>query len=100
MPTIVDPKLTPAQILIYDAIREGITRHNLCPSQGEIRRALQCSTTTIMNALRVLENKGHITRERFSPRGIQLVDPERKLAKYPVAPWDEDADTPLIWDDI
>lgn len=100
MPTVVDPKLTPAQILIYDALRDGIVNHGICPSQGEIRKALQCSTTTIMNAFRVLEQKGHITRERYAARAISLVDPERRLSKYPVAPWEEDADTPLIWDDV
>jgi biotin operon repressor len=97
MPIVVDPKLTPAYIAVYHAIREGIIEHGISPSQSELRRALGCSTTTIINAVRELKKKGHITGEKFVARGIRLVDPERKLSRVPLAPWDEDLDTPNVW---
>lgn len=97
MPIVVEPKLTPAYIAVYHAIREGITEHGICPSQSELRRALGCSNTTVVNAVRELKKRGHITAEKFATRGVKLVDPERKLSRTPVAPWDEDLDTPNVW---
>lgn len=97
MPVVVDPKLTPAYIAVYHAIREGIVEHGICPSQTELRKALGCSTTTIINAVRELKKNGHIKGEKFAARGIKLVDPDRKLSRTPLAPWEEDLDTPNIW---
>lgn len=97
MPVIVDKTLTPAYIAVYNAIREGIVEHDLCPSQTELRKAIGCSSTTIVNAVRELKARGYITQEKFVTRGISLVDPNIRLSRKEIDPWEEDLDTPRIW---
>lgn len=97
MPIVVDPSLTPAYIEVYNAIREAILRHKIAPSQTELRRALGCSSTTVVNALRELKKRGYIEQQKFAVRGLSLVDHDLKLSRKPVDPWEEDLDTPNIW---
>lgn len=97
MPTVVDPSLTPAYIEVYNAIREAILHHKTAPSQTELRNALGCSSTTVVNALRELRKRGYIEHQKYTVRGLSLVDPELRLSRKPVDPWEEDLDTPRIW---
>lgn len=97
MPVIVEPKLRPAYIATYNAIREAITVHGVSPSLRELMAGLGVSQTTVIAAIKELKKRGHITQEKFAARSIRLVDPERILSKTPVDPWDEDLDTPRIW---
>jgi DNA-binding MarR family transcriptional regulator len=97
MPTVVDPKLRPSHLEIYEAIRQAWLHKHIGPSKKDLHRATGYSTTTIMTVINDLHKKGHVTYEKFKERGTRPVDLSRKLSATPVAPWDEDLDTPQIW---
>jgi hypothetical protein len=97
MSIIVDPTLRQSYIWVYNAIREAITEHGIAPSKAEIARAVGCSSATVINGIRELKNRGHITIEKYVARSVRLVDPERKLSCRPLAPWEEDLNIPKLW---
>lgn len=97
MPLIVDPSLAPATIEVYNAIREALIKYQIAPSQPELARAVGCSGTTVVKALSALRKKNYIDHQRYTTRGVTLPDPDLRLSRKSVDPWDEDTDTPAIW---
>ena len=97
MPVIVDSSLTPAFIEVYHAIREALIKHKIAPSQKELQTAVGCSATTIVKAISALKKRGYIEQQKFTTRGLSLVDPEIRLSRRSVDPWDEEPDTLGIW---
>jgi len=97
MPVIVDPSLTPAFIEVYHAIREALIKHKIAPSQKELRDAIGCSNTTVIKAISALKKRGYLDQQKFTARGLTLADPEIRLSRRSVDPWDEEPDTQNIW---
>ena len=97
MPVVVDPTLRPTHLAVYEAIRQAWLHKNIGPSIRDISRATGYSTTSIYTAINELQAKNHVIRHKFKERGLHPVDLARKLSDTPIAPWDEDLDTPQIW---
>lgn len=97
MATVVDETLRPTAVEIYEAIRQAWVTHEMAPTARELQVATGYSSTTVATVCNILERKGHITRQKFKERSVRPVDLARKLSNKPVAPWDEDLDTPQIW---
>jgi SOS-response transcriptional repressor LexA len=97
MRTVVDPTLRPAYVWVYRAIHEAITEHGISPTKGEITRAVGCSSTTVINAVRELKARGFITETKYEARSIRLVDPEVMVRREPLPPWEEDLNIPKLW---
>lgn len=89
MPHVVDPTLKSFDAPIYMAIREHHLYHGGSPSQIELRDACLCSITTVIKALRTLEEKGYITRDFNGPRSIMPTDFDLTLSKEPLDAWAE-----------
>lgn len=96
--TVIDPTLRPSYVWVYEAIRQAITEHGISPSKNELQKAVGCSSTTVINAVRELKKRGHITERKFETRSIRLVDPERRILREPLPPWEEDLNIPKLWE--
>lgn len=114
MPDVVDPKITPTWLAVYEFIQEYWLENGYAPSQNDIRKAVKCSIASIQNAFRTLKERGHIDWQKFEQRSVHLVDLDRRIfrseeeaaaANPPVEPepkrerrrWD-DLDTPDEWE--
>lgn len=97
--TVIDPTLTPTTIHVYAALVECWRVYGQSPSQYELRVACHCSSTSIQNALRILRDKGHIRREKFSVRGIHPVDMDRRVLRDPPDPFAELEEPHVYWVD-
>jgi hypothetical protein len=97
MPTVADPELRESYIDIYEAIRQAWLQHDIGPTLVEISYATGYSLQTVRMARRVLNKRGHVTHQPYKERSTRPTDLSRKLSLKPVAPWDEDLDTPQIW---
>lgn len=97
MPVVVDPELRDSHITIYEAIRQAWLQHGMGPSMREISYATGYSMQTVGTSRRLLVKRGHVTNQPHKERSVRPVDLSRKLSRTPVAPWDEDLDTPQIW---
>lgn len=92
MPDIVDPKMTPTWIAIYEAIRQSWLTKGYAPSQSEIQRVVGCSSASVQNANRELRNAGYITRQKHEARSSRPTDINVRLfrekpAKTRPDPW-------------
>src|SRR5438046_4772272 len=77
-------QLTERQKEIYHFIREKIESRGYGPTVREIGEAFDIrSPNGVMCHLKALEKKGHIIREGFSARAIQLVDHKPFTAGLP-----------------
>jgi len=92
MPDIVDPRMTPTWIRMYEFIRQHWIQHGYAPSQNEVMRAARCSMASIQNGFRELTKAGHVEHQKFQQRSIKPVDLERKLYREPPDPWASFAD--------
>ena len=98
MKIVVDPTLRESYVWVYTAIHQAITEHGIAPSKGEIARAVGCSATTVVNAVRELKKRNLITETKFETRSIRLVDPEVMVRREPLPPWEEDLNIPKLWE--
>jgi repressor LexA len=77
--------LTPRQLQVVTFIRRFSAQHGFAPTLAEIARHLGVIKATVQQYLQALEDKGVITRKRYSHRSIELVpdafdsDEEREL---------------------
>jgi hypothetical protein len=44
-----------------------------------------------------LKKRGYLDQQKFTARGLTLTDPEIRLSRRSVDPWDEEPDTQNIW---
>lgn len=79
MPDIVDPKMTPTWVAIYEAIRQGWIKNGYCPSQSELQRTVGCSQASIQNAQRELKAAGYIDRQKHEARSSKPTDINARL---------------------
>lgn len=87
MPHKVDPTLRPFHAQIYAAIREAWLEHGIAPSQIELRNAVGCSITTVIQGLTELRKRGYITAEKFAARSVQPTDFNLTISTEPPDPW-------------
>ena len=55
----------------------------------ELSRACRCSTTGVVDAIKVLRAKGYIHAPRFQIRSLMPTDIERTISREPIDPWAE-----------
>lgn len=99
MAVVVDTDLPPAYVNVYNALREAILNHGICPSQKELYRATGYTIETIRRAYATLHRKGYIQRGFYKARSVTLPDPSLVLSLKPLAPWEEDLNIPRVWAD-
>lgn len=95
----IDPTLRPLHAEVYEAIREAWYWFGEAPSQAELQRACQCSSTSIQNAFRELRKRGLIVAPKFGSRVAKPTDIDRTVSVAPLDPWAELArpDIPRFW---
>lgn len=87
MPTKIDPTLRPFHAKVYEAIRECWLDYGVCPSQVELSRAVMCSTTTVIQAIRELKRRGYITAQKSRARSLKPVDIDLQVLVRKPDPW-------------
>jgi len=70
------PRITPKQLRVLRYIGDFIAEHGCSPSLDEMARALGVAKRTVRQYLKALEEKEIISRERYSHRSIEILDPE------------------------
>lgn len=88
MRTIVDPKMTPTWVRIYEYIRWHWIEYGHAPSQGEIMRNVDCSIASIQNGFRELTKAGHLEYQKYIGRSAKPTDLEAKLYREAPDPWE------------
>lgn len=88
MPDIIDPKMTPTWVRIYEYVRHHWVEHGFAPSQSEIMRNTRCSIASIQNGFRELTMAGHMTHQKHIARSIKPTDLTARLYREPPDPWD------------
>jgi len=79
--------VTPKQLRVVRHIAEFIERHGCSPTLDEIAEALGVTKSTVQQYLQALEERGIISRARYSHRSIEIVDLDyapRKSAELPL----------------
>lgn len=73
-PRPTDPRLSPRQKQILDFVKDRIEENGFPPTIREIGEhvGLQSSSTVHLH-LKTIERKGHLDRDKGSPRGLRLV---------------------------
>lgn len=87
MPDVVDKKMTPTWVRIYEFVRNHWIEAGYAPSQTQIMRAVGCSMASIQNGFRELSKAGHIEHQKHIARSIKPVDLQRKLYREAPDPW-------------
>lgn len=92
MTDIIDPRMTPTWVRIYEFIRHHWIEHGYAPSQGEVMKAVGCSMASIQNGFRELTKAGHITSQKHEQRSAKPTDLTARLYREPPDPWASFAD--------
>jgi len=84
--------LTPRQRIILDVITDAIADHGYPPSIREVGEAVGlASPSSVAHQLKVLENKGFLTRDPNRPRALEVHRPGVRLARN-----DDSVEVPLL----
>ena len=71
--------LSKGQQKVFDFISSYIQKHDASPTIAEIAKAMKKSSSrSITQYLRILSDKGLISRERYKSRSIRLINPDKK----------------------
>jgi len=79
--------MTAKQVKVLRYVGEFISEHGYSPTLDEIAEGLGVAKPTVQQYLRTLEEKEVISRQRYSHRSIEIVDPEyapRKKTELPL----------------
>jgi len=72
--------LTMSQISVYKAIISFFKENQYMPTIRELAEMLNCYPNSIQDKLRILENKGYISRAESKSRSIKLTKLKVELA--------------------
>jgi len=71
--------LTPKQQTMFEIIEAAMLDDGICPSYGELAEILGLSSkSSVHSMLNTLERHGYIRRQRFKPRGIEILKPSTR----------------------
>lgn len=88
MPHRTDPALSGKFVIpVYEALREAWNEHGRGPSQYELSLSCKCSTTSVINALRLLRKRGYIHAPAGGYRTTKPVDLDLTLSAEEPDPW-------------
>lgn len=97
MPTIIDPTLRPFHAAVYAAIREAWVDYGEAPSQHQLSLAVQCSSTTVHQALAELRRRGYIIQPKHSRKMVKPTDIDREILIKEPDPWDDLNEPKKYW---
>jgi SOS-response transcriptional repressor LexA len=83
LPVIVQDGVTVKQFETLEWIRDFQVAHAYSPTLAELATAFGISTTSTLQRLRALEQRGVIRRRRYASRAIDIIRPPESLRVSP-----------------